>query len=735
MIQLFRNISIKYKLIIAFLLILIINATYGLFNLQVIKDLSQLVNVTYDKALMAGNFAQASKFDFSKIDTDFRSALLSRTNEEFDRYLELMTKSEETLKEDLAVVQERALSTKSFALIAEFNEGMKDLDAFRDDLIHRKQKLLLKGIQTEATVELAREWELNQKRKKLYRKLNTLNDDAAVVGYKFRLDSEAKNKKNENLTVVILLSSLVLSLVLAIFASLIIIRPLLSLQNICKKVSTGDLMVRTDVRSTDEFGTLGSSFNFMLDTIQDKSRNISSLLSALPFGLFYFDKDGSISKERSESTDIIFPDFSNYGSLSEFYSAHSMPVPKLRDILDAIFSNMIPFHSAADLLPSRLIIGKGDEQRIIRLNYEPKYLKKKKVERVIMLAEDITDMIRSQNKTKELIERVERISLISSDLAGFKEFLPSAQSLFDAIIANMQSLAAENMNEFKRNLHSLKGLLGLYSYHRCAEMINDIESLIENNAENLLHKCQALLAKTRNLFHAQTHDVSEILKLNEESDRVYLNEKKVEELKSLATHTKEKNLQSAIENLDKFPFVKVFAKYQRHTKDIAGKLDGKAVQLIVLPSDEVSYEEVMKLDAAFIHLLNNSLDHGIETAEERTLLGKNTVGHISVSSHRSNQFLEYVISDDGKGIDSGRLVQKAVDKSLLTEEDAGKLSETEKFNLVFESGLSSKDSATQISGRGVGLDAVKDLVQSFGGSIVLTSTKGQGTTFTIKVPV
>lgn len=735
MIQLFRNIPIKFKLIIAFLLILIINATYGLFNLQVIRDISQLVNVTYDKALMSGNFAQASKFDFSKIDTDFRTALLSRTKEDFDRYLGLVKKSEETLKDDLEVVRERALSTQSSALTQEFYDGMKELNTFRDELIQKKEKLLRQGNQTEASVDLMRDWEQNSIRKKLYRKLNTLNDDAAVVGYKFRLDSEAKNKKNLNLTIIILLSCLILSLVLAIFASFIIIRPLLALQNVCKKVSGGDLTVRTDVKSTDEFGTLGNSFNFMLETIHDKSRNISSLLSALPFGLFYFDKTGLISKERSDSTDIIFPDFPNYGSLSELYSAHSVPVPQLHDILDSIFSNLLPFRSAADLLPSRLTIGKGDDQRIIRLNYEPKYLKKKKVERVIMLAEDITEMIRSQLKTRELTERVERISIISSDLAGFKEFVPSVEALFDAAVGNLQGLQTNDMNELKRNLHSLKGLLGLYAYHRCAELINETESMMEKNPDNLMMKCEALISKTRNQFHTQTLDVNTILKLDEESDRVYFNEKRVRELKSLANNSNEAALQSAVADLDKFPFAKVFAKYQRHAKETAAKLEDKDVQLILLPSDDVSYEEVMKLDSAFIHLLNNSLDHGLESTQERTAIGKTSTGHVKVACRRSVQSLEFVVSDDGKGIDAERLVEKAIAKELLTVEAAGKLIPQEKFNLVFASGLSSKDSATQISGRGVGLDAVRDLVQSLGGTIHLTSMKGQGTTFTIKVPV
>ncbi len=728
-----NNISIKSKLIGAFLLIILINAAYGIFNLSVIGDISELVNVTYDKALMSGNFAQASKFDFSQIDIDLRSALLATDETEFNRHIKLMEKADETLREDLSVVAERALSPKAASLIEEFREGMKELMPLRDQLTLEKRELLSKGKET-GSLELLRRWLENSDRKKLYRKLNTINDDAAVVGYEFRLDSEAKNKKSRNLTAVILLACFILSFILASLVALIILRPLSLLQDICKKVSTGDLSVRTKLQTTDEFGTLGSSFDFMLNTIQDKSENITSLLSSLPFGLFYFDKQGNISTERSRSTDVLFPEFTSYQTLSHFYELNGVPVKKLNDILDAIYSNLLPFNSAADLLPRKLLLGRGEDQKIIKLIYRPKFLTKKKVDRVIVLAEDITEFVRSQEKTRELMERVDRISRVSADIPGFKEFLRSVNDLYDDVEKNLRNYTPQLEIELKRNLHTLKGVLGIYSFSTCVTGVNEIESFLEIEIQTRIKEAREKIYHSRQLFTAQGEDVSGILQLDAKNNVGSYDHEKIESLKKLAGASGNKAITDILNNLGKFPLEKVFSKYLRHVQALSEKL-GKIVDVTCTSDTEISYEEVSKLDTVFIHLINNSLDHGMESPEDRKVSGKTEKGHLNISCSRFPGMLEFRITDDGRGIDGDRVLTKALEKGLISQAESENMSENKKFELVFLSGLTTKDSFSETSGRGVGLDAVRDLIISLGGSIDLESTRGKGTQFKIKVPV
>lgn len=735
MIQTFKNIPLKFKLILTFLFIILMNATSGLINLNVMRDLGSLVNMTYDKALMSSNFSQASKFDFSQLDLEFRAAMLSQTIDELDMHLEKMNQAQETLKEDLQVVVDRALSTKSAALITEIKDKLASIEALSVRLIELKKNQLSKKNSNENSVALIREWERDPNKKVLFRRLTALNDDAAVVGYQFRLDSEAKNNKNLDRTILILSLALILSFILSVFVSYLIIRPLETLKKVCTKVSSGDLTVRAEDSSKDEFGTLSQSFNYMLNTIHDKSENISSLLASLPFGLFYIDKEGKISIDRSQSTDKIFKNFTSYNHISEFFADHNCKTAKVDDILKAIFQNLIPFNSAVDLLPSSLEVGEGEDKRCIHLSYKPKFYTKKKVEKVIILAEDITDKIRAQEKSKELAERVERVSKVSSDINGFKEFLPAVNVLYKSIEENLLHFKSTKIMDIKRDLHSLKGLLGIYSFTTCASGIHAIESYLEIDFESKVLSGLEKVKKSHELFNNHSEDIVALLKLNNETGLKYCNENKVKIIQELAEKSGMPALQTAVMDLDKFPLDKVFAKYSAYAQAIANKLEDKKVKLVFESSSEISYEEVQKLDSVFIHVLNNSIDHGIENSSERAELKKSDFGLIKISFKRNpDHSMEFKISDDGKGINSQYLLEKAVRMGLVTEVKSREITEEEKLNLIFAPGLTSKETTSEISGRGVGMDAVKSYLESLGGTINLISTIGKGTTFSFTVP-
>jgi two-component system chemotaxis sensor kinase CheA len=140
---------------------------------------------------------------------------------------------------------------------------------------------------------------------------------------------------------------------------------------------------------------------------------------------------------------------------------------------------------------------------------------------------------------------------------------------------------------------------------------------------------------------------------------------------------------------------------------------------------------VFDLRDALVHLVRNSLDHGIETPEERTQNQKDPCGHIDVevvAANGSGEF-EIILRDDGKGIDVDRVVKKAITVGLLKPEQAEKMNEEEKLNLIYLPNLSTKDVATDLSGRGVGMDVVKVIVSQWGGRVQARTTLGKGTEF------
>lgn len=178
----------------------------------------------------------------------------------------------------------------------------------------------------------------------------------------------------------------------------------------------------------------------------------------------------------------------------------------------------------------------------------------------------------------------------------------------------------------------------------------------------------------------------------------------------------------------------LFSALPRMVRDTAASL-GKSVMLQVEGADvELDREMIEVLRDPLVHIIRNSLDHGIESPGDRRNAGKRENGRLTVSARQSGNQIIVEIADDGRGIDTERLVRKAVaagrDERLLRN-----LSERQKLDLVFEPGLSSKDEVTEISGRGVGMDVVRAAIEQIGGRIELDSVPGRGLRIQIQVPL
>jgi signal transduction histidine kinase/HAMP domain-containing protein len=738
MFQFFRDIRFKYKLILCFLLIITINAFSGLMNLNSLKQVADLVYATYDKALMSGSFSQAVKYDFARYDTAIKSALLSLDYKDFQKKIALSKKTYKTLLEDLSVVEERSLSKKTKSLIQELEVQLKEVRKLQDRALIEKENLLSNNINnSHKAMELRFSWDANKVKNAVYRKLTAISDDAAEVGYEFRLSSESTSNNNISLVITVLTVTTILGILIALVVSFFVISPLIELRDICKKISEGDLTHRAPINSKDEFGDLAHAFNTMLGIIQKKDDDISALLTSLPFGLFYFDREGTISKERSSATDKIFSDFPKYKMLADFFSAHQYGTAQINGLLNVVYEGKIPFTSAANLFPKKILITAETGTKTIHLSYRPQYVSKGKVERVIVLAEDITEKLRIQEESRVLNERVQRISKVSSDSESFKEFYPAVNQLYSSVFTNAENFSVENISTIKRDLHTLKGLLGIFSFTSCAEQIHKVEDFLTDCTHEKIIKSIEMILSSQNLFKGQVTELIELLSINRNKDFKSYETKKIELVKELAVRNNLNELIKAIESLDRYPVDKVFQKYTSLTQSLMERFKDKKIHLSFdEKSDELSYEEAQQVDAALIHILRNSIDHGIEETAERIQKSKSEIGNIKISCKRSeNMALEIKISDDGKGISADLLASKAVSKGIWSESESAQASVEDKLELIFKSGFSTKDQATELSGRGMGMDAVRDLIESLGGIIKLTTEVGVGTTFSFSVPL
>jgi two-component system chemotaxis sensor kinase CheA len=183
------------------------------------------------------------------------------------------------------------------------------------------------------------------------------------------------------------------------------------------------------------------------------------------------------------------------------------------------------------------------------------------------------------------------------------------------------------------------------------------------------------------------------------------------------------------------PIGPLFTRFKRVVRDIT-RTNGKLVQLVIRgEKTELDKRMIDELGDPLIHMVRNAADHGIERPEVREKAGKPREGTITLDAfHRGNSIIIQII-DDGKGLDAERILQKAIERGLVTPADGEKMTRQQIYQLIWEPGLSTAEKITEVSGRGVGMDIVKSKIADLNGTVELESAPGQGTTMTIKLPL
>lgn len=195
------------------------------------------------------------------------------------------------------------------------------------------------------------------------------------------------------------------------------------------------------------------------------------------------------------------------------------------------------------------------------------------------------------------------------------------------------------------------------------------------------------------------------------------------------------DLQNSVMKTRMQPIGRLFQKYPRIARDLARQL-GKDVEL-VLAGEETEVDKTMIEDLAdpLIHLIRNAVDHGVEMPDERKAAGKEPKSLVRLEARQEGDHIVLIIADDGRGMSAERIRAKAVDKGLISEEEANTLDERQSLNLIFLPGFSTKTQISDVSGRGVGMDVVKTNIQKLNGSIEIRSEPGKGSVFFISLPL
>lgn len=204
-----------------------------------------------------------------------------------------------------------------------------------------------------------------------------------------------------------------------------------------------------------------------------------------------------------------------------------------------------------------------------------------------------------------------------------------------------------------------------------------------------------------------------------------------EGLAQLERNTRE--LQESVMRIRMLPISFSFQRFPRLVHDLSQKMNKKIELKMLGEQTELDKTVMEKIGDPLVHLVRNSLDHGIEDPQTRLAAGKSETGTITLNAYHQGGFIIIEISDDGAGLPRDKLLNKAIEKGLVTEQD--NLPDEKIYDLIFHPGFSTADQVSDISGRGVGMDVVRKNIKELGGNVDVSTEEGKGTTFTIRLPL
>lgn len=217
--------------------------------------------------------------------------------------------------------------------------------------------------------------------------------------------------------------------------------------------------------------------------------------------------------------------------------------------------------------------------------------------------------------------------------------------------------------------------------------------------------------------------------MSEASSKEDMNEA-IEYLERITT-----SLHDAVMKVRMVPIERVFNRFPRMVRDLSKELD-KEINLEMSGEEtEVDRTVIDEIGDPLIHLIRNSIDHGIEHPDERIKLGKDKFGTVKLKAYPDGNNVVIEVQDDGQGIDYQKVKKKAIEKEVITEKEAENFTKEECIDLLFRPGFSTSDKISDVSGRGVGLDVVKSKIESINGSIEVETYEGQGSKFIIRIPL
>jgi sensor domain CHASE-containing protein/HPt (histidine-containing phosphotransfer) domain-containing protein len=540
--------------------------------------------------------------------------------------------------------------------------------------------------------------------------------------------------------------------------------------------ASGDHSARVNVDGKDELARLAASINGMLSALErveaqlrGRNADMRLIMNTVPSGLVSMDESYRINPEYSKSAETIIgkKDLARM----EFFEAIGLTGrragdrKRLSEFFDTLLLEPLPEQELMGLNPFEELSLESEKGRIswIRLRYYIARGGEGGKNHLLAVIEDITEEhALSERARQSELENV-RLKAIAEDPDLFREFLAEMKELTERAREQSDRLqvAADRpyaLREIYRVVHTIKGMAGVFELGAVVESASRLEQILAPIghardsvpvSDEVLRESLALLSlslgdiveRTKRIFGEEFADVSGILlriplgnlRLAGNAIGAHIGREALDAATAASLRDK---IEGELRGLRLIPARRGLAKafrivpglLRRFEKDIDFHIEGAEAL--------IDCEIARELNAPLIHLLRNAVDHGIEKPEERLLRGKTDRGRVRVVIREDGESLVIQVADDGMGLDPRLLRKIAVQKGLKSEAEISLLTDAQARQIIFMPGFSTSATVTEISGRGIGMDAALAAVRDrLKGTLTVESETGKGATFTIAVPI
>ena len=531
-----------------------------------------------------------------------------------------------------------------------------------------------------------------------------------------------------------------------------------------RSVTQGDFAAEMPVHDDEQLGKVATAFNMMLGAINqtmarldhlvaERNAELKQIMNTVPVGLLTLSAEKRINPEYSRAAarffgedDLRGRDFLDCAGLTRRLDKQRK---QAEDYFDVVDMGILGPKELADLNPMaeiRVPARESKEERWLRSTFQQLQAEGAKL---LVLLEDITEEKRLAEEVQQSHTKANALTAIAEDPDLFRDFLhesgtilDKAQELISAWRSNTEDLAP--IHELFRGIHTIKGAAGSFGLESVATLSGKLEDVLSQarepggNRTGLQTVVEEGLAALKEGFNSARSLAAEVLGESafggETTVRIPLSA--LEQFhEALMTGASPDPLLDQLRAWQCVPAQKALAKALKIVPGLIQRL-GKPIEFTLGRKEEpIPVRYAPALNTALIHLIRNAFDHGIESPEDREAAGKPDTGRVELSVCTKDETLQVTLSDDGKGLDPKRIVAKAIEKNMLTPQEAEGISNDEAIQLILKPGFSTAESVTDVSGRGVGLDAVVAALENdVHGSLQIHSTLGTGTKFILTIP-